>query len=191
MIHNGLSSLQLIWKTNFWPSRLLGPTSEDMSGDQVDVRAKALLRKGPNQEGRASQHTTDPSTTTVRWPEPQWPGGHRGACGSFPKNLRQGKIGSSLKNPGPCFSCGQMGHLRQDCPLMECDIRWEVHPTRRAKVAWNPPPYGPGPCWAMAGHRLAKCSQFSVHDASLLGAQGTAHTISGVHRSCISGHWFS
>lgn len=140
MIHNGLSSLQLIWKTNFWPSRLLGPTSEDMSGDQVDVRAKALLRKGPNQEGRASQHTTDPSTTTVRWPEPQWPGGHRGACGSFPKNLRQGKIGSSLKNPGPCFSCGQMGHLRQDCPLMECDIRWEVHPTRRAKVAWNPPP---------------------------------------------------
>lgn len=45
---------------------------------------------------------------------------------------------SPLQGPGPCFACCQMGHQKSDCSMMECNIRWEVHPTGHTKTARNP-----------------------------------------------------
>lgn len=59
------------------------------------------------------------------------------------ENLRPSNSFQGLK---PCFTSGQMGHLKGDCPMMKCDIGWEVHPTGWAKAAKNPPtPHHPGP----------------------------------------------
>lgn len=38
-----------------------------------------------------------------------------------------------------CYAWGHMGHIRRDCPLMECDISWEVHPSGRVQSDKPPP----------------------------------------------------
>lgn len=41
--------------------------------------------------------------------------------GEWPAARDPGNTGTRGPEPGPCFRCGQWGHWKQECPLMECD----------------------------------------------------------------------
>lgn len=53
--------------------------------------------------------------------------------------LTNGTPPNYLSRAGPCYLCGQMGHLRRNCSRMECEIGWEVYPPGAVRP-YKPPP---------------------------------------------------
>lgn len=91
--------------------------------------------QGPAEEGPKAGRSGQPNT---QYPECRSsvfriPGiwGPHGGHGDIPTQTPQ---------PGRQSNPGRGAPRRaQDCPLMECEIGWEVYPTDRAKTSQNPP----------------------------------------------------
>lgn len=94
------------------------------------VSGPFLLRR-PLQTGFQPGLVCIPPFMQTRWREPH----PEGRISTAPEEGSRGSVDRPVWNPpvlltqsGQCYSCGQMGHLCHECPMMECEIGWEVNP---------------------------------------------------------------
>lgn len=89
-------------------------------------------------------------------PDTSGPGHGNGPPFSGEKDVRQTVPGRS--GPGPCFRCGQWGHLKRACAMMECDMAqerpkwdedevWQAVAAKGCPAAWILDTYFEGHKW--------------------------------------------
>lgn len=76
---------------------------------------------------------------------------------------------------GPCYTCYQMGHYKQECPLMERNLNWVAV---SAQALPKPATYRQCPSWPAEDNSLA--GQFGVDDLGPPPPRGTTSAGMGI-----------
>ena len=100
-------------------------SNDEKRMEKAAERKAACKRKAPAEKSKASKRSGS-AMVPVQTFQP-----HPSAQFQLPFVRRAPAQQSTPKMPGPCFTCGQMGHLKNYCPKTQASS---------SKTVWYPPP---------------------------------------------------